>query len=363
MLSTQHRPQQTDENRQLHQFLFWAVLTAVGAIVAYTVGWFLTAAPSLLLLTIGSIVLLILELFARWLNAHHATTAAVYLFCTAVAIFAIVNVLAVPDFLPVLLLGPVIILIVAQPYLSRKALQIVSAAMVGLAITLTSLGVYVQLYTPLPLTIRNPILIALVTLTTIVLLVLIWQNDQRIMTVLQQREASNRELQAIRERLEEAVAERTRDLQQALAQLEAQVAEQRQMRLALEQQREVIRSLSVPVLPVSHATLVMPLVGALDAQRMTMVKQQALTAIQAMQARTFIIDVTGVPVIDHTIAGDLVGIMRAIRLMGTKVVLAGIRPEVAESLVAAQIDLDRVQSFATLQDALQRAITDGQPAS
>ncbi|PMP76350.1 MAG: hypothetical protein C0184_12965 [Chloroflexus aggregans] len=59
MLSTQHRPQQTDENRQLHQFLFWAVLTAVGAVVVYTVGWFLTASPSLLLLTIGSIVLLI----------------------------------------------------------------------------------------------------------------------------------------------------------------------------------------------------------------------------------------------------------------------------------------------------------------
>ncbi|MGC8801225.1 MAG: anti-anti-sigma factor [Chloroflexus aggregans] len=154
--------------------------------------------------------------------------------------------------------------------------------------------------------------------------------------------------------LELQVEQRTKALQIALRDLEQRTAEQARLLAENEQQRQVIRELSVPVLPVNNTTLVMPLIGALDTARIVNMQQQALNQIEHTNARELIIDVTGVPVIDSQVAKGLLQLVEAARLMGTQVILVGIRPEVAQTLVTLGIDLHHIRTYSTLQAALAK---------
>jgi rsbT co-antagonist protein RsbR len=117
----------------------------------------------------------------------------------------------------------------------------------------------------------------------------------------------------------------------------------------IESQRAVISEMSVPILPLTSSTLVMPLVGALDSARIEQAQERALDTIQAMSARYLILDITGVPVVDTLVAKGILQIVHATRLLGCKVVLAGIRPEVAQAIVGLGIDLQGVSTQGTLQ--------------
>ena len=152
--------------------------------------------------------------------------------------------------------------------------------------------------------------------------------------------------------LELQVSERTAALQQALVEVETRMAEQERLLAENEQQRLVIRELSVPVLPVSNRTLVMPLVGALDTQRLHDVQEQALSSIERSSARYLLLDITGVPVVDTLVAKGIVSLVRAAKLLGTDVALVGIRPEVAQTIVGLGLDLRSIPAFADLQVAL-----------
>lgn len=152
--------------------------------------------------------------------------------------------------------------------------------------------------------------------------------------------------------LETQVAQRTEALQTALRDLELRAAEQARLLAENEQQRQAIRELSVPVLPVRDTTLVMPLIGAIDTARLSDMQEHALEQIEQTGARELLIDVTGVPVIDTQVAKGLIQLVDAARLMGTRVMLAGIRPEVAQTLVSLGVDLSGIRTFSTLQAAL-----------
>lgn len=154
--------------------------------------------------------------------------------------------------------------------------------------------------------------------------------------------------------LETQVAQRTAALQTALRDLELRAAEQARLLAENEQQRQAIRELSVPVLPVRDTTLVMPLIGAIDTARLSDMQEHALEQIEQTGARELLIDVTGVPVIDTQVAKGLIQLVDAARLMGTRVMLAGIRPEVAQTLVSLGVDLSSIRTFSTLQAALAK---------
>jgi rsbT co-antagonist protein RsbR len=160
---------------------------------------------------------------------------------------------------------------------------------------------------------------------------------------------------ALREarRLREEARQSANQLAALNATLEARAAEQARLLAENEQQRQVIRELSVPVLPVRTTTLVMPLIGALDTARLADMQRQALAQIEHTGARELLIDVTGVPVIDTQVAKGVIQLVEAARLMGTHVTLVGIRPEVAQTLVTLGIDLRGIRTFSTLQAALK----------
>jgi rsbT co-antagonist protein RsbR len=167
-------------------------------------------------------------------------------------------------------------------------------------------------------------------------------------------QAQDREkaLEAVRESLEVEVSERTAALASALEEAQRRADEQAALLTENEQQRDMIREMSVPVLPVSRNTLVMPLVGALDSTRLVQIQEQALGRLEATRARCLLLDVTGVPVIDTQVAQGLIRVVQAARLLGAEVILVGIRPEVAQAIVGLGIDLDGMRTHSDLHNAL-----------
>ena len=162
------------------------------------------------------------------------------------------------------------------------------------------------------------------------------------------------ELSSIRASLETIVAERTAALQSALDDVEARAEEQEHLLREIELQRETIKDLNVPVIPISATTLVMPLVGALDSTRLRHLQEQSLQALERTSARVLILDITGVPVVDSHVAQGLLMTVRSARLLGAEVSLVGIRPEVAQTIVGLGIELRDVRTFSDLHSALDR---------
>ncbi|MFQ3684778.1 HAMP domain-containing protein [Roseiflexus sp.] len=143
-----------------------------------------------------------------------------------------------------------------------------------------------------------------------------------------------------------------RQIREARDALEATHRQTVEQLAVIQKQQEAIRELSVPVLPVSRDTLVMPLVGVLDSMRLIQVQEQALERITATRARRLLLDITGVPIVDSHVAQGLIHVVQAARLLGTDVTLIGIRPEVAQSIVGSGIDLRHIRTCSDLQSAL-----------
>jgi anti-anti-sigma regulatory factor len=159
-------------------------------------------------------------------------------------------------------------------------------------------------------------------------------------------------LQQTLQGLEDRVAERTNALHTALADLEARTSVQTELLAALEQERAIVRELSVPVIPISATTLIMPLIGGLDTERLHQLQTRALQALERSAAHTLILDITGVPVVDTQVAQGLLQVVSAARLLGAGVMLVGIRPEVAQALVGLGVDMRAIRTFSDLQSAL-----------
>ena len=165
-------------------------------------------------------------------------------------------------------------------------------------------------------------------------------------------EAAAQALEAININLEATVSERTGALQTALAEVQMRVEEQNRLLGEVEAHRLTIRELSVPVIPITASTLVMPLVGALDSTRILQVQEQALQSLESWRARHLILDITGVPLVDSQVALGLLTVVRSAKLLGTEVMLVGIRPEVAQSIVGLGVHLGELYTASNLQMAL-----------
>lgn len=119
---------------------------------------------------------------------------------------------------------------------------------------------------------------------------------------------------------------------------------------------KVVRELSSPVIQVWENVLVMPLVGAIDSARATRITEDLLTGITRYQAEIVIIDITGVPMVDTSVANHLMQTIKAAALLGAKCVVVGISSEVAQSLVNLGVDLSGVVTRSNLQAGVRYAM-------
>jgi rsbT co-antagonist protein RsbR len=124
----------------------------------------------------------------------------------------------------------------------------------------------------------------------------------------------------------------------------------------IEAQRDMIRELGTPILPLHEGVIAMPLVGALDSYRATLVLERLLEAISAKQADIVILDITGVPVVDTGVANYLLQTARAAQLIGAQVVLVGIGAEIAQTLVQLGVNLSQLKVYANLQAGISYAL-------
>ena len=159
-------------------------------------------------------------------------------------------------------------------------------------------------------------------------------TNARLLEEVEQRAAAERRLRDHQQRLEETVAERTATIQR--------------------QAREILE-LSTPVLQVREGVVVAPLIGSLDSDRTQQFMERLLEAIVTDRAAVALVDITGVPVVDTHTAQHLLETVTAARLLGAEVVLTGVRPAIAQSLVHLGVDLSGVITRSSLAAGLEVA--------
>jgi rsbT co-antagonist protein RsbR len=123
----------------------------------------------------------------------------------------------------------------------------------------------------------------------------------------------------------------------------------------IRQQQEAIRELSTPVLQVRERLVILPIIGALDSPRARQLTEQLLQSIRTNRAKVVVIDVTGVPEMDSTVANSLVQTVDASRLMGASVIITGLSADIALTLVTIGVDLSKMNAVGDLQGGIELA--------
>ena len=121
------------------------------------------------------------------------------------------------------------------------------------------------------------------------------------------------------------------------------------------QQQEAIRELSTPVMRVRDRLLILPIIGLIDTERARQLTEQLLTAIRQYRATAVVIDITGVGAVDSKVANHLIQTVDAARLLGTTVIMTGVTPAVAQTIVTLGVDLSRIKTVGDLQGGLDLA--------
>ncbi|HEY0741516.1 MAG TPA: STAS domain-containing protein [Chryseosolibacter sp.] len=120
-------------------------------------------------------------------------------------------------------------------------------------------------------------------------------------------------------------------------------------------QLDELNDISTPVIKIWDGILGLPIVGTLDSSRMETVLEAVLESIANGKYHIVIVDISGVPAVDSTVADHLLKLAKAIRLMGGECIISGIIPAIAQTVVNLGIDLSSVNTKATLASALREA--------
>jgi PAS domain S-box-containing protein len=117
-------------------------------------------------------------------------------------------------------------------------------------------------------------------------------------------------------------------------------------------QEGLLVELSTPLIPLTDQIVIMPLIGAMDAKRAQRMIQTLLHGLETYRVPVAIIDITGVADVDTHVANTLIQSTQAASLLGTKVVLTGIRARVAQTLVRLGAELQGITTRKNLQDGI-----------
>jgi rsbT co-antagonist protein RsbR len=123
----------------------------------------------------------------------------------------------------------------------------------------------------------------------------------------------------------------------------------------IREQQEAIQELPIPVLPFREGMLLVPIIGLIDSLRARLFTEQLLAAVRDNRAKVVVIDITGVQAVDSKVANHIVQTVEAARLMGATVIIAGISPQIAQTMVTLGIDLGRIATVGDLQRGIERA--------
>ncbi|MDH3989284.1 MAG: PAS domain S-box protein [Gammaproteobacteria bacterium] len=115
--------------------------------------------------------------------------------------------------------------------------------------------------------------------------------------------------------------------------------------------------MSTPVTKIWDGVLFAPIVGIIDSKRSVDIMNKALSSISDTRAKTLLLDIGGVAVVDTAVANHLIKIAKAAVLMGCNTIISGISPAIAQTIVELGIDLGSIQTTSTIESALRDSIT------
>ena len=125
---------------------------------------------------------------------------------------------------------------------------------------------------------------------------------------------------------------------------------------AIARRAQEILDISTPIVQIWEGVVLAPLIGSLDSQRTQQLMEKLLQAIVDMRSSVAIVDITGVPAVDTATGRHLVETMSAVRLIGAEVILTGVRPAIAQTLVHLGVDLAGVTTRSSLSAGLRTAM-------
>jgi anti-anti-sigma regulatory factor len=334
-----------DRDREHRRALFVSVAEVSASIasvasMAYAVAYFVLPSKPLqlavsfgLLFSVAPVILI-----ARWLAHRGYLEAGALLF----AIYSTLSIGGITLFIPATFPWAAVTLVVLIILMGMVLEPIAAYAVAlggGVLYIVLNLLIRRQLVTPLDIPETAVLIVGGLFYTMIFFLVafLSWLATSGLKQALTESRQRTDELQEASQRQA-----------QMLAELEERTAEQARL-LAL------VEELSSPVIPIFEDTVALPLVGSVDSGRAERITASLLEGISQRRAKIAIIDITGVPAVDTAVVNSLMKAVQAAEFMGCQVVLTGIRPETAHTLVVLGVDLGEVVTLRNLQSGIEYA--------
>jgi len=131
---------------------------------------------------------------------------------------------------------------------------------------------------------------------------------------------------------------------------------QNKLEKALRAQQETIKELSTPALPIWKDVTMIPLIGTYDSLRMKDLSDNLTRVIKKNMSETVLLDLSALKFVDSIVIAELIKLIKAMELLGTRTILVGIEPDMAHSIVRLGADLENVPKYSTLEKGLKRAI-------
>jgi len=145
-----------------------------------------------------------------------------------------------------------------------------------------------------------------------------------------------------------------------IADMTATLAAEEERRMLAERviaaQRDSLRALSTPLVPIARHVVAVPLIGGVNAERAERLLEVLLDGVAKRGASVVLLDVTGVPEVDHDAADAIMRTARAVGLLGAELVLTGVGPSVARTIIALGADLKGIVTLGSLEQGIAYAI-------
>ncbi|MBM7703620.1 STAS domain-containing protein [Metabacillus iocasae] len=120
-------------------------------------------------------------------------------------------------------------------------------------------------------------------------------------------------------------------------------------------QKQAVKELTAPMIPVFHEVCVLPLIGDISDERAETIKENLLDGIVHYHCQYVLVDITGVPIVDTYVSNYLMQATEAAKMLGSECIIVGIRPEIAQTLVNLGVNLN-VKTFSNLFKGIEHVL-------
>lgn len=119
--------------------------------------------------------------------------------------------------------------------------------------------------------------------------------------------------------------------------------------------RQLVENLSVPIIPINSSVSILPLIGAVDSFRTSILEEKVLNAVGASQIDTLILDLSGIAEMEAEVIHHLMKLIDGTAMMGCQTVITGLRAEVVRKMIHLGLSFDpKTKTLGTLQQSLQQ---------